>query len=37
VGGEVTDVNGQVLQDNGVQLVANGDRQGHAQFPACER
>jgi expansin (peptidoglycan-binding protein) len=32
---EVTDVNGQVLADNGVQLVTNGDAQGHAQFPDC--
>jgi expansin (peptidoglycan-binding protein) len=32
---EVTDVNGQVLEDNGVQLVPNGDAQGHAQFPNC--
>jgi expansin (peptidoglycan-binding protein) len=32
---EVTDVNGQVLVDDGVQLVTNGDAQGHAQFPDC--
>jgi expansin (peptidoglycan-binding protein) len=32
---EVTDVNGQVLVDHGVQLVTNGDAQGHAQFPDC--
>jgi expansin len=32
----VTDVNGQVLEDDGVQLVANGDVQGHAQFPVCK-
>lgn len=33
---EVTDVNGQVLYDTGVELVANGDVPGHAQFPSCE-
>jgi expansin (peptidoglycan-binding protein) len=32
---EVTDVNGQVLVDTGVQLVPNGDVPGHAQFPTC--
>jgi expansin (peptidoglycan-binding protein) len=32
----VTDVNGQVLEDDGVHLVANGDVQGHAQFPTCK-
>jgi len=32
----VTDVNGQVLEDDGVHLTANGDVQGHAQFPACK-
>jgi expansin (peptidoglycan-binding protein) len=32
----VTDVNGQVLEDDGVHLVANSDVQGHAQFPTCK-
>ncbi len=32
---QVTDVNGQVLEDDGVSLVVNGDAQGHAQFPDC--
>ncbi|HEX7477591.1 MAG TPA: expansin EXLX1 family cellulose-binding protein [Polyangiales bacterium] len=31
----VTDVNGQVLEDDGVHLMVNGEVSGHAQFPTC--
>jgi expansin (peptidoglycan-binding protein) len=34
---QVSDVNGQTLEDWGVALKVNGDTNGHAQFPDCKK
>jgi expansin (peptidoglycan-binding protein) len=34
---QVSDVNGQTLEDWGVALKVNGDTNGHAQFPDCTK
>jgi expansin (peptidoglycan-binding protein) len=33
---QVTDINGQILEDHSIQIAANTDVKGHAQFPDCK-